>query len=40
VGTVELIPGLPFLRFPIGHAYLWHGDGRLTLIETSGPGLL
>jgi len=36
--TVELIPGLPFLRFPIGRAYLWHGDCGLTLIETSGPG--
>jgi hypothetical protein len=28
--TVELIPGLPFLRFPIGRAYLWHGDCGLT----------
>jgi len=38
VDTVEQIPGLMFLRFPIGHAYLWHGDGGLTLIDTSGPG--
>jgi glyoxylase-like metal-dependent hydrolase (beta-lactamase superfamily II) len=36
--VVELIPGLHFLRFPVGHAYLWHEPGGLALIDTSGPG--
>jgi glyoxylase-like metal-dependent hydrolase (beta-lactamase superfamily II) len=38
VDVVELIPGLHFLRFPIGHAYLWQDPGGLTLIDTSVPG--
>jgi glyoxylase-like metal-dependent hydrolase (beta-lactamase superfamily II) len=38
VDAVELIPGLHFLRFPIGHAYLWHDRGGLTLIDTGLPG--
>jgi glyoxylase-like metal-dependent hydrolase (beta-lactamase superfamily II) len=38
VDVVELVPGLHFLRFPIGHAYLWQDPGGLTLIDTSVPG--
>jgi glyoxylase-like metal-dependent hydrolase (beta-lactamase superfamily II) len=37
-GIVELIPALHFLRFPIGHAYLYEHDGGLTLADTSAPG--
>ncbi|HMH94069.1 MAG TPA: MBL fold metallo-hydrolase, partial [Streptosporangiaceae bacterium] len=36
--VVELIPGLHFLRFPIGHAYLLEHAGGLALIDTSVPG--
>jgi glyoxylase-like metal-dependent hydrolase (beta-lactamase superfamily II) len=36
--VIELIPGLHFLRFPIGHAYLCHDPDGLTLIDTSVPG--
>jgi hypothetical protein len=39
VDVFGLIPGLHFLRFLIGHAYLWHDAGGLTLIDTSGPRL-
>jgi glyoxylase-like metal-dependent hydrolase (beta-lactamase superfamily II) len=35
---VELIPHLHFLRFPVGHAYLWQDSDGLTLIDTSVPG--
>jgi glyoxylase-like metal-dependent hydrolase (beta-lactamase superfamily II) len=38
VDIVELIPGLHFLRFPIGHAYLLEHAGGLALIDTSVPG--
>lgn len=36
--VAELIPGLYFLRFPIGHAYLCADPGGLTLVDTSVPG--
>jgi glyoxylase-like metal-dependent hydrolase (beta-lactamase superfamily II) len=36
--VVELAPGLYFLRFPVGHAYLCADPGGLTLIDTSVPG--
>jgi glyoxylase-like metal-dependent hydrolase (beta-lactamase superfamily II) len=36
--VIELIPGLHFLRFPIGHAYLCHDPDGLTLIDTSVLG--
>jgi len=38
VDVIELVPGLHFLRFPVGHAYLWRDPGGLALIDTSGPG--
>jgi glyoxylase-like metal-dependent hydrolase (beta-lactamase superfamily II) len=36
--VVELVAGLFFLRFPVGHAYLCVDPGGLTLIDTSLPG--
>jgi glyoxylase-like metal-dependent hydrolase (beta-lactamase superfamily II) len=36
--VVELLPQLCFLRFPVGHAYLWMGPDGLTLVDTSLPG--
>jgi glyoxylase-like metal-dependent hydrolase (beta-lactamase superfamily II) len=36
--VVELTPGVYFLRFPIGHAYLCQDPDGLTLIDTSIPG--
>jgi glyoxylase-like metal-dependent hydrolase (beta-lactamase superfamily II) len=36
--VLELIPGLHFLRFPVGHAYLCQDPDGLTLIDTSLPG--
>ena len=36
--VIELIPGLHFLRFPAGHAYLCEDPDGLTLIDTSVPG--
>ena len=36
--VVELVPGLYFLRFPIGHVYLCEDPGGMTLIDTSLPG--
>jgi glyoxylase-like metal-dependent hydrolase (beta-lactamase superfamily II) len=38
VDVVELIPGLYFLRFPVGHAYLCADPDGLTLVDTSVPG--
>jgi glyoxylase-like metal-dependent hydrolase (beta-lactamase superfamily II) len=38
VDVIELIPGLHFLRFPVGHAYLCADPDGLTLIDTSLPG--
>jgi glyoxylase-like metal-dependent hydrolase (beta-lactamase superfamily II) len=36
--VAELVPGLYFLRLPVGHAYLCVGPGGLTLIDTGLPG--
>ena len=36
--VVELVPGLYFLRFPVGHAYLCQDPDGLTLVNTSVPG--
>ena len=36
--VIELIPGLHFLRFPVGHAYLCEDPDGLALIDTSLPG--
>jgi glyoxylase-like metal-dependent hydrolase (beta-lactamase superfamily II) len=36
--VIELLPRLRFIRFPVGHAYLWHDSDGLTLIDTSLPG--
>jgi glyoxylase-like metal-dependent hydrolase (beta-lactamase superfamily II) len=38
VDAIEVVPGLHFLRFPVGHAYLSADPGGLTLIDTSVPG--
>lgn len=38
VDVAELIPGLYFLRFPVGHAYLCADPDGLTLVDTSAPG--
>ena len=35
---IELVPRLHFLRFPVGHCYLWRDPDGLTLIDTSTPG--
>ncbi|WP_055591389.1 MBL fold metallo-hydrolase [Peterkaempfera griseoplana] len=36
--AVELVPGLYFLRFPVGHVYLWRDPDGLTLVDTGLPG--
>ena len=36
--VVEVVPDLFYLRFPVGHAYLWRDADGLTLIDTSTPG--
>jgi glyoxylase-like metal-dependent hydrolase (beta-lactamase superfamily II) len=36
--VIALHPQLHFLRFPVGHAYLWAGTDGLTLIDTGLPG--
>lgn len=36
--VVELLPRLHFIRFPVGHAYLWHDPDGLTLIDAGLPG--
>lgn len=36
--VIELIPRLHFLRFPVGHAYLWQDRDGLTLIDAGAPG--
>ena len=36
--VAELVPGVYFLRFPVGHAYLCADTSGLTLIDTSLPG--
>ncbi|MEU6431185.1 MBL fold metallo-hydrolase [Microbispora sp. NPDC046973] len=35
---VELLPSLYFLRFPVGHVYLWRDPDGLTLIDSGVPG--
>ncbi|MFF5258673.1 MBL fold metallo-hydrolase [Actinomadura viridis] len=36
--VIQLLPEFHFLRFPIGHAYLWKGTDGLTLIDSGVPG--
>jgi glyoxylase-like metal-dependent hydrolase (beta-lactamase superfamily II) len=36
--VIELLPRLRFIRFPVGHAYLWNDPDGLTLIDTGLPG--
>lgn len=36
--VTQLLPQLSFLRFPVGHAYLWADADGLTLIDTGLPG--
>lgn len=36
--VIGILPRLWFVRFPAGHAYLWHDPGGLTLIDTGLPG--
>jgi glyoxylase-like metal-dependent hydrolase (beta-lactamase superfamily II) len=36
--VIQLMPRLYFIRLPVGHAYLWHDPGGLTLIDTGLPG--
>jgi len=36
--VVALVPRLHFIRFPAGHAYLWHDPDGLTLIDAGLPG--
>ena len=36
--VIQLLPRLYFIRFPVGHAYLWSDPGGLTLIDTGLPG--
>ncbi|MEV4295291.1 MBL fold metallo-hydrolase [Microbispora rosea] len=36
--VVELLPSLYFLRFPVGHVYLWRDPDGLTLIDSGLPG--
>jgi glyoxylase-like metal-dependent hydrolase (beta-lactamase superfamily II) len=36
--VIELLPRLRFIRFPAGHAYLWHDRDGLTLLDTGLPG--
>jgi glyoxylase-like metal-dependent hydrolase (beta-lactamase superfamily II) len=36
--VIQLLPRLSFIRFPVGHAYLWSDPDGLTLIDTGLPG--
>lgn len=36
--VIELLPRLRFIRFPVGHAYLWRDPDGLTLIDAGLPG--
>jgi glyoxylase-like metal-dependent hydrolase (beta-lactamase superfamily II) len=38
VELIQLTPQLHLVRFPVGHAYLWHDPDGLTLIDTGLPG--
>ena len=35
---IQLTPQLHHVKFPVGHAYLWHDPDGLTLIDTGLPG--
>ncbi|GAB6903926.1 MBL fold metallo-hydrolase [Kineosporia succinea] len=35
---VELTPNLAFLRFPVGHVYLWHDAEGVAVIDSGLPG--
>src|SRR5580704_579025 len=36
--VIELLPRLHFIRFPVGHAYLWQDPDGLTLVDAGLPG--
>lgn len=36
--VIELVPRLHFIRFSVGHAFLWRDPDGLTLIDTGVPG--
>jgi glyoxylase-like metal-dependent hydrolase (beta-lactamase superfamily II) len=36
--VIELRPRLTFIRFPVGHAYLWRDADGLTLVDAGLPG--
>ena len=36
--AVEIAPRLHWLRFPVGHAYLWQDDDGLLLVDSGRPG--
>jgi glyoxylase-like metal-dependent hydrolase (beta-lactamase superfamily II) len=36
--VIQLLPRLYFIRFAVGHAYLWSDPDGLTLIDTGLPG--
>jgi glyoxylase-like metal-dependent hydrolase (beta-lactamase superfamily II) len=38
VDVIEILPRLRFLRFPVGHAYLWQDPDGLTLVDAGAPG--
>ena len=38
VELIRLTPQLHHVRFPVGHAYLWHDSDGVTLIDTGLPG--
>ncbi|MFF5051700.1 MBL fold metallo-hydrolase [Micromonospora sp. NPDC000663] len=38
MNLVQLTSNLAFLRFPVGHVYLWHDDDGISVIDTSMPG--
>jgi glyoxylase-like metal-dependent hydrolase (beta-lactamase superfamily II) len=38
VELIQLTPRLHQIRFPVGHAYLWHDPDGLTLIDAGLPG--
>ena len=38
VDLIQLTPQLHHIKFPVGHAYLWHDPDGLTLIDTGLPG--
>jgi glyoxylase-like metal-dependent hydrolase (beta-lactamase superfamily II) len=37
VDVIEVLPRLRFVRFSIGHAYLWHDSDGLTLVDSGLP---